>query len=75
MKQMDKIGKISLWFVCGNAAFDGNPEAEIKRILHELAERIVDRGPDATIRDANGNFIGILNVDFDGEDDEESETA
>jgi len=42
-----------------NAAFDADPQAELARILHDLADRMADGINDVTrIFDANGNRIG-----------------
>ena len=44
-----------------NAAFqDGNREAEIARILRELAERIEDDEYPAKLKDVNGNTVGTV---------------
>lgn len=43
-----------------NAAFDPNPELEVKRILEELIKRIEQGLPQDSIklRDINGNRVG-----------------
>ena len=44
-----------------NAAFqDGNREAEIARILRELAERIESDEYPAKLKDVNGNTVGTV---------------
>jgi hypothetical protein len=46
----------------GNAAFEEDRPAEIARLLRELADRVVDRGPGPTgilrLMDINGNRVG-----------------
>jgi hypothetical protein len=44
----------------GNAAFDGNPESEIARILRGLADRYESEGiaDRVALYDANGNRVG-----------------
>lgn len=44
-----------------NAAFEGNPGAEVARILRNAAHRLEARGlePDTTLRDVNGNTVGF----------------
>ncbi|MNK49866.1 hypothetical protein D3C87_687310 [compost metagenome] len=46
---------------CDNAAFDDAPEAEIARILREMADSLESRGASGffeTIHDINGNDVG-----------------
>ena len=48
---------------CGNAAFDeGNRDAEVSRILSEIAGKIgargIHQGMSETIHDINGNDVG-----------------
>jgi|GEM_PF-1015535 len=48
-----------------NAAFEGNPNGEVARILRELSERI-DEGvfPEKLI-DINGNTVGYVHIEED----------
>lgn len=48
---------------CDNAAFDPDPNAEVARILRELADRVEDsRLYDQVLHDVNGNQVGTLKV-------------
>jgi hypothetical protein len=53
-----------------NEAFDGYPELETARILHELAAGIASGkiDDDCNITDINGNTIGRLTIDVDGDE-------
>ena len=56
---------ITIRICCDNAAFqDECLEGEVWRILHRLAERIRDSGPqDGTpLSDANGNTVGEVTI-------------
>ena len=47
-----------------NAAFDGQPELEIARILRLLADKIESTGlEDYSLRDINGNTVGSMIYD------------
>jgi hypothetical protein len=67
---------INIQFACDNAAFDSSPQDEIARILRDLADRVTKNpsllADDITIRDLNGNRIGLLGStgfsDMDEED-------
>lgn len=54
----------SLNFATDNAAFTENREAEIARILREIADN-VQRGPyeSGRVRDGNGNSVGAWHID------------
>jgi hypothetical protein len=48
----------------GNAAFDdGNKEAEIARILRELADKIEAGREPESLMDINGNLVGRVNYE------------
>lgn len=52
-------------FDCNNSAFDDNLEAEISRILRELANRVENgdcTGLFQNIKDSNGNIIGTFKL-------------
>lgn len=56
--------RIIITIETGNAAFDESPTTELRRILHDLGDRVYDDGifPDQ-IRDINGNVCGTVRVD------------
>ena len=45
-----------------NAAFDQNVEGELTRILHKLANDVNNMENEYTIRDINGNKIGVAEI-------------
>ena len=52
--------EFSLRITCDNAAFGGDPNAEVARILRALADRLEGASPDEDypLRDVNGNRVG-----------------
>jgi len=49
-----------------NAAFDGQPAAELSRILEEVAKSVrVEGACEMTLMDANGNKVGNFKVSGD----------
>jgi ABC-type Co2+ transport system permease subunit len=48
---------------CDNDAFEDMPQAEVARILHNVAERILYPLMDGTCRDVNGNTVGSFAFD------------
>lgn len=42
----------------GNAAFEGNPEYEVKRILKEIEKKIEQGFSSGVCMDINGNKVG-----------------
>lgn len=55
----------SVMLSSANEAFSTEPEAELARILRELADRI-QKPHDGTItlRDSNGNRVGVATLDI-----------
>ena len=55
--------KFELELKCDNAAFGENPEFEVKRILHKIAEKslYISGYCVKSIVDANGNKVGTYN--------------
>lgn len=48
---------------CDNAAFEGYPEGEVSRILHDLSTMVLHRGmDDRSLLDVNGNIVGKFEV-------------
>lgn len=47
-----------------NAAFADDPEAELARILADVAERVADGEMSGKLRDANGNTVGEYSTDL-----------
>jgi hypothetical protein len=59
---------LKLTFKTDNAAFADYPGAESARILREMADKIDGRGfVSAPVRDVNGNTVGRIDFDADGE--------
>lgn len=55
---------ITLKIQTDNAAFEDNPEYEVARILHALAESVESYGlVDLPAMDFNGNKVGWLRVE------------
>lgn len=56
--------RIIITIETGNDAFYESPTTELRRILHDLGDRVYDEGifPDQ-IRDINGNVCGAVKVD------------
>ena len=55
--------EFKLSFNMDNAAFDGNPEVEVARILRKLADNVeLTQVDNYSLRDANGNKIGQANI-------------
>ena len=51
--------RFKLWITMENAAFEAAPQAEVCRILRDVAERIESNGYwEGNIRDVNGNRVG-----------------
>jgi hypothetical protein len=46
-----------------NAAFEDHPQAEVARILHNVAERLLFPLQEGTCRDVNGNTVGSFAFD------------
>jgi hypothetical protein len=42
-----------------NAAFNDGGNAEVARLLREVAERVEDSTTDGTVKDINGNTVGV----------------
>jgi hypothetical protein len=58
-----KITGVDVKLKTDNAAFDDDLEAEVVRILRDLAQRIEDEGLSSkSVLDINGNLIGLLAV-------------
>jgi hypothetical protein len=58
--------RITITIKTGNAAFTDSPTAEIARILRRLAGQFERDGlPPKTLRDINGNAVGIVQVEED----------
>jgi hypothetical protein len=57
---------LTITIECENAAFEGSARnAELYRILTELAEKLIDNGNDdlsEKLRDINGNTVGYANL-------------
>lgn len=51
---------------CDNAAFDQAPEAEVARILRDVAQRVVQGQTTVMLFDYNGNQVGEARFTFDG---------
>ena len=45
-----------------NAAFDGEPRAEIARILHDLADSLRNGADTYYVQDSNGNTVGHAEI-------------
>ena len=56
---------ISLLFDTRNAAFEGNPNEEVARILRVLSYRIGDGVFPEKVRDINGNTVGYVHIEED----------
>ena len=54
--------QITISINCDNAAFLPEPQSEIARILHVLADSVLRGGEPDVIRDCNGNLVGTLVV-------------
>jgi hypothetical protein len=55
----------TLKFTTGNSAFEGSPTRELEeviRILERIPEELGAGARDGTIRDTNGNAIGMWNL-------------
>ena len=52
--------KFTLNIDCNNAAFEGDTDAEVARILKEVAEKIEGGASSGTISDINGNRVGYF---------------
>ena len=48
-----------------NAAFEGNPNEEVARILRVLSYRIGDGVFPEKLRDINGNTVGYVHIEED----------
>ena len=61
------MGTFKLTINTDNAAFDDDMEAELARILTDIAQALRDYGPWAggTIRDINGNPVGTYTITGD----------
>jgi hypothetical protein len=56
--------KIKIEICCDNAAFEGDPATEVKRILDRLTLRLMVNGlEDSALADVNGNRVGFLEVE------------
>lgn len=62
------MAKFTLEIRCDNAAFVGDPQAEIARSLRDLADRLERIGLEDgfRVRDANGNHVGVYTFAGDG---------
>jgi hypothetical protein len=49
----------------GNAVFSDDPQAEVARILRELAEKLEDGVEFGNIKDLNGNTVGSFSFSGD----------
>ena len=47
----------------GNAAFEGNPEYEVKRILKEIEKKLESGYTSGSCMDINGNKVGKWSLD------------
>lgn len=47
---------------CDNAAFDGDPNPELARILEYVALEVRDGIPFGNVRDINGNKVGHFEI-------------
>ena len=55
------MAKFTLEIRCDNAAFVGDPQAEIARILRDAANA-VETQAHGTLRDVNGNRVGTFTL-------------
>lgn len=51
----------------GNSAFGDDREAEVARLLREVAKRVEDGAESGTIKDINGNTVGEFSFSFLGD--------
>jgi hypothetical protein len=60
---MEESMKATIRIMMDNSAFSDYPEAELKRILIDLAKKItVHIGAVETLRDINGNTVGYIKI-------------
>jgi hypothetical protein len=50
--------RFELKFDCENAAFEGDPETEVARILRNIAEKVAMGFEQGAVYDINGNRVG-----------------
>lgn len=56
--------KIVVYIDCTNAAFEEDPDAELKRLLHQLADRFYPALQSRLkLVDTNGNTVGTAQIE------------
>ena len=55
--------KLTITINTENDAFEDNLQEEISRILHELADKIESGSCPMTLRDINGNHVGVIETE------------
>ena len=65
MKLKIEFGMDNAAFDMDDAVFDNDGRAEeASRILHEIAQDVIDGSESGDIRDVNGNLIGMYKIDL-----------